>query len=125
MDETKEIGDLIAELDSAQTHRKALEAQAEVALKVEKELEWAIIKELADLKLEKASWHGITVEPKKETFPHVADWDKFWNFIYENKFLHLLEKRPSVTGYRELLTLGRDVPGVEPFAKTRLSVRRS
>lgn len=121
----REIGELIAELDSAQTHRKALEAQAEEALKVEKELELAIIHTLADLQLEKATHHGVTVEPKKETFPHVTDWNEFWDFIYENKFLHLLEKRPSVTGYRELLNLGRAVPGVVPFAKTRLSVRRT
>jgi len=37
----------------------------------------------------------------------------------------LLEKRVSVTGYRELLELGREVPGVVPFVKTKLSVTKS
>jgi hypothetical protein len=119
-----EISVLIGKFDAAQLHRKALDAEAEAALKLEKELEWAIIHELADMRLEKATYQGTTVEPKKETFPHVTDWDQFWNFIYENKFIHLLEKRPTVTGYRELLELGRAVPGVVPFVKTRLSVRR-
>lgn len=119
----KEIGDLILLLDDARRHRKALEVQAETALKVEKDLEVVIIHKLNDLKLEKATHAGITVEPKRDTYPHVEDWAAYWDFIHENKYYHLLEKRPSVTGYRELLALGRIVPGVVPFVKTKLSVR--
>src|SRR4249920_2079684 len=108
MDSVRNISDLISQFDSAQLHRKAMEAQAEEALKVEKDLEWAIIHEMADLKLEKATASGTTVEPKKETFPDVKDWDQYWDFVIENNFRHLLVKRTSTTGYRELLGLGRD-----------------
>jgi hypothetical protein len=120
----RDLASLIAQFDGAQLHRKALESEAEAALALEKELEWAIIHEMADQRLETVTHSGTTVAPIKEDFPRVEDWDKFWEFIIEHNFRHMIEKRPSVSGYRELLNLGRAVPGVVPFAKTRLKVRR-
>ena len=120
----RDLATLIAQFDSAQLHRKALEAEAEAALAIEKEIEGAIVHEMADLRLETVTHGGTTVAPIKEDFPQVKDWDQFWNFIIENNFRHMIEKRPSVSGFRELLSLGRAVPGVVSFAKTRLKVRR-
>jgi hypothetical protein len=57
--------------------------------------------------------------------PHVENWDQFYDFIYNNKFFHLLERRPAVLAYRELLTLGRNVPGVLPFTKRKLTFTES
>lgn len=52
--------------------------------------------------------------------PTVKDWDSFYAFIYKNKYFHLLERRPSVTGCRELFETKGAVPGVEPFVKLKL-----
>jgi len=124
MDELR-IGVMIEGIHAVREERTRVVKEEKRLAKQEEELAGAIIKELQELNLEKATHHGITVEPKRETYPHVEDWGAFYDFILENKYLHLLEKRPTVLGYRELLALGRTVPGVVPFVKTKLSVRTS
>lgn len=56
-------------------------------------------------------------------YPSVEDWDEFYKFIFENRYFHLLERRPSVGGCRELFELNQGrIPGVQPFAKRRPKV---
>lgn len=55
--------------------------------------------------------------------PNVIDWDAFYTYIGKNKYWHLLERRPSVTGCRELLEKKGKVPGVEPFTKRTINLR--
>lgn len=54
---------------------------------------------------------------------NVDDWAAFHAFIAKNKFFHLLQKRVSDPAYRELLDLGKKVPGVQPFSKKKLNIR--
>jgi hypothetical protein len=64
--------------------------------------------------------HSATIVEK--VVPQVVDWDKFYAFIYDNKFFHLLQRRPSTTGCEELFAQG-DIPGVERFKKVDVSLR--
>ena len=118
-----EIGTLIDAIQAARVRKALLEKEAEKYATDIRNLEFVIIKTLGDLKLERATHNGVTVTPKQETFPHVEDWARFQAYILETGYLHLLEKRPTVLAYREMLELGRQVPGVVPFVKTKLSVR--
>ena len=54
---------------------------------------------------------------------NVEDWDAFHAYIGKNKFFHLLQRRVSDPAYRELLDMGKKVPGVQPFNKKRLNLR--
>ena len=56
--------------------------------------------------------------------PVVEDWDVYSAYILENQALHLLERRPSVSAWRELKDSGEHVPGTRPFIKRSLSVRK-
>lgn len=56
--------------------------------------------------------------------PNVDDWEAFYAFIVETNQPFLLERRPSVTAYRDLLQAGEEIPGVEPFTKVSLSLRK-
>jgi len=118
-----EIGTLIDLIQTAREEKSRLEKEVKKYSSKIETLEHEIIKTLGDLQLEKASHNGITVEPRRETFPHVENWEQFHAYILETGSLFLLEKRPTVLAYRELLELGREVPGVVPFVKTKLSVR--
>lgn len=120
-----EIGDLIDKLTELRVQRGYHEKQAEVFASQIAIVEEEIIHAMADQKLERAAHGGTTVTPKDHTYASVEDWEKFYDFIVENRYLHLLEKRVSVTGYRELVELGREVPGVVPFVKTKLSVTKT
>lgn len=54
--------------------------------------------------------------------PTVKDWDEFYAFIHKHKYYHLLDRRPSVSGCRELFETKGKVPGVEPFVKIKLNL---
>ncbi len=58
-------------------------------------------------------------------YPKTEDWDKFAEFIYENRYIHLLERRPAVLAYRELLLMGREVPGVLPYTKRKVTFKEN
>lgn len=64
-----------------------------------------------------------TVSISSSVKPSVEDWDAFYAFIHRNKYYHLLERRPSVTGCRELLETKGKVPGVVPFTQRKLNIR--
>ncbi len=55
--------------------------------------------------------------------PQVKDWDAFYKYIAKTKFYHLLERRPSVTGCRELFDTKGAIPGVEKFTKRKINLR--
>ena len=54
---------------------------------------------------------------------NVEDWDALWPWIAKTKNFHLIQKRVSDPGLRELWALNKVVPGVQPFTKRTLSVR--
>lgn len=53
------------------------------------------------------------------------DWDSFFAYVMKNKASHLVEKRPAQAAVRELFELGKKVPGVQPFTKRKLSIRKT
>jgi hypothetical protein len=55
---------------------------------------------------------------------NVVDWDAFGAYVIKNKYLHLLQRRLSDPAIRELFESKGSVPGVEPFTKRRLNVRK-
>lgn len=61
----------------------------------------------------------------ESVYPQVESWDMFGDFILTNRYIHLLERRPAVLAYRELLGLGRAVPGVLPFTKRKITFKES
>lgn len=54
---------------------------------------------------------------------NVEDWDIFWPFVAKNKYWHLIQKRVSDPGLRELWALKKKTPGVVPFTKRTLNLR--
>lgn len=56
---------------------------------------------------------------------NVVDWDALWAFIFKNKYSHLLQRRISDPAIRELFETKGKVPGVEPFTKRKLNLRKT
>jgi hypothetical protein len=54
---------------------------------------------------------------------NVLDWDQVWPWIARTKSFHMVQKRLNDASYREVLDMGKQVPGVQPFTKRNLSVR--
>lgn len=67
----------------------------------------------------------VTVMPKD--IPQVKDWDKFWEYIARNRSkgaFALLNKAPNAAAIKEIWESGKDVPGVEKFSTSTLSVNK-
>lgn len=115
-----ELADALFEIRERKTEaEQVVKAIEEEYRKVEAELY-----EVAD------GQQTLTGKGKKASFsigesvvPQVKDWDAFYKFIYKNKFAHLLERRPSVTGCRELFDTKGAIPGVEKFTKRKINLR--
>lgn len=71
----------------------------------------------------KAEGKKASVSIGESVVGNVEDWDAFWPYIVKNKYFHLVQKRVSDPGLRELWEKGKVIPGVQPFTKRTLSVR--
>ena len=71
----------------------------------------------------KSTGSKATVSISTSVKPSVENWDAFYAYIHKNKYYHLLERRPSVTGCRELFDYKGAIPGVVPFTQRKLNIR--
>ena len=58
-----------------------------------------------------------------DVIPQVQNWDDFHKFILKKKWLHLLQRRPTIAACRELWEQNIKIPGVEKFSRNKVSVR--
>ena len=49
---------------------------------------------------------------RRDTVPKVEDWDKLYDYIKKGEAFEMLQRRISVTAWRERADLGEEVPGV-------------
>ena len=75
--------------------------------------------------VEKSTGKFATVSISENIVANVVDWDELWKYIIKTKQTHLLQKRASDPAIRELFELGKNVPGVEPFKKRKLNMRKT
>lgn len=61
-----------------------------------------------------------TVSISESVKPSVEDWSEFEDYIHRNKYFHLLERRPSVLGCREIFEKHGRIPGVVPYVQKKL-----
>ena len=119
------IGAKITALTKLKTKKTKLEAQLKEIKAEIAELDAGIIIDLDASELVKSASGSATVSIRESTKPKVEDWDKFYAYIYRNKYGHLLDRRPSVLGCRELFETKGKIPGVSPIVVRTLAYSRS
>ena len=82
-----------------------------------------LIEQMDQQNITKSTGSKATVSISVSVKPSVEDWDAFYAYIHKNKYYHLLERRPSVTGCRELFDHKGAIPGVVPFTQRKLNIR--
>ena len=105
---------LVAEKKELQSLLEAFEAQIN-------EVETQLLQQLDKEGTTNGGGKNATVSVVESIVPNVKDWDSFYKFIARMKYFHLLERRASVSGCRELFETKGAIPGVEPFTKRRLN----
>lgn len=75
--------------------------------------------------VDKSTGKLATVSISESVSANVVDWDVFGAYVIKNKYLHLLQRRISDPAARELFETKGKIPGVEPFTKRRLNLRKT
>ena len=71
----------------------------------------------------KAEGKQASVSISEVTVGNVEDWDTFWPYVAKHKYWHLVQRRVSDPGLRELWEMKKKTPGVVPFTKRTLNLR--
>ena len=121
--EVKKITDLLTELAKTKGEIKNLQEAEKLYKKTQRELESQIVIRMQEQGLDKVSNDLCTISIKQEIVPTVENWDDVHEHIVKTNQFELLQKRMSATAYRELITLGMDVPGVKSTELTRVNFR--
>lgn len=111
-----EILALDAKIKKSKEVTNALEEQRKP---LEEELRTAAEKEnQTGGKGKKSKW-----DIKPNIVPQATNWDDFYAYISENKYFHLLQRRPAVLACQELWSQGTAIPGIEKFTSMKVSVK--
>jgi len=117
------LGTLADRIWASREEKRRLEAETKVVSEKIAELEEELLQRMDAENTEKAAGSKASISITKSIVADVQDWDLFWPYIAKNKLFHLVQRRVSDPAYRELLDMGKKVPGVQPFPKRKLNVR--
>lgn len=113
----------VADLAAAREVVAELNARLKDAEAVVDNLEMIVRNSLLDSGLESIRSGKATVSLKRSLVPAVNDWQALDKFILRTKSLDLLQRRVSVTAWRERTEAGVKVPGVDAFERVDLAWR--
>lgn len=114
------IGSLIDELHALREKKRELEAQLKEIEGNMSDVERMLIGQMDIQQITASAGTVGSVSISELVKPTVENWDDFIGFIKRNDAFYLLERRPSVTGWRELYERGQVVDGVVPFKQRRI-----
>lgn len=103
--------------------KRALDAQVKTLEGEIKDLESTMFELLDAQDTRKAEGKNASVSIGESVVCTVEDWDALWPWIAKTKNFHLIQKRVSDPGMRELWGMGKVIPGTQPFTKRTLSIR--
>ena len=122
------IGALADQIWKLKQEKKKADAVVKALEKDIETLELQIIEMLDSQETRKGEGKLASISITSSIQPSTENWDDFIRFVAAGKrndktaYLHLVQRRVSVEAYRELLSLGINVPGIKPFTKRSLSV---
>ena len=103
-----------------QLERQLEELEAEIRFK-----EMELMASMDAQGISKVTGMSATVSVSESVKPSVEDWTEFEEYIHANRYFHLLERRPSVLGCRELFEKNGRIPGVVPYIQRKLRMLKT
>jgi hypothetical protein len=117
------IGKLIDQLHAKKGEIKLKDAEKKALEEEAERLELQIMERLDAEETGTGSGKNAAATINEMVVPHVEDWERLYKFIHDNEYYHLLQRRPSTPGCRELFEQGKQIDGVVPFTKRTLNLR--
>lgn len=119
----KTIGAKIDKLHQLREKKRKLEEQVTIVSDEMNALEHELVAQMDAEGVTRSTGKAATVSIAEHIRPSVEDWDAFYKYIHRYKYYHLLERRPHVSGCRELFETKGRIPGVVPFTQRKLNMR--
>lgn len=114
----EELVELREEIREVNAHKSDLEKKKE-------DVELTIMSLLDEQEVTLMRGQHATISISETENAKVEDWDEFENYIYNNRALYLLQRRPSNPAYRELVKTDGALPGVVSFTKRTINLRKN
>ena len=122
---SKDLGQLKERLFELKQKKTDFNAEIKHLNGMIKLVEIELLTEMQEQKLLKIGDENGTVYITNQVAPKVVNWDAFYEYIRENDYFHLLERRPSRPAFRESYELGQAIPGVDPVLFDEVRTRKS
>jgi len=116
---------IIAKLVEVRDEKRRIKEREKELTDEWRSLEMELLVRLEEQGMKKASTDDGTASITEVVLPQVVDWDAVYAHIKETDSFYLLQKRPAAAAFRELLDSGEEVPGMEPYTKKSISLRKS
>lgn len=119
------LDDLATERDALRETKRAIEAQLKELDALLAINEQSIMEVADELGLDRFAVGNLTFAISEQVVGNTEDWDEVYNYIREHDAFYLLQRRLSNAAYKELLDSGETLPGVVPFTKRSLNMRKT
>jgi hypothetical protein len=116
--------DIIAKLVAVRDERRRIRERDQELVEEWRSLEMELLVRLDEQGMLKASTTDGTATITEVVLPQVQDWDALWEHIRDTGDFYLIQKRPAAAAFRELNDAGIEVPGIEPYTKRSISLRK-
>lgn len=119
----KPTSELINDLHALCDQKRGLSNELKKIEESMREIKSDLISRFLTDKIEVLASNRASATLTETTVPNITDWDAFHAYCRDNDALYLLERRPSVTAWRELHNAGETPPGTAPFTKYDINLR--
>ena len=123
MTEESNINELINELANTKDSINSLDEERKEFVQKKVDLESRLVAIMDDQGIDRTANDRATISVKTETMPSAEDWDQIYEHILATKQFELLHRRLSAQAFREILSLGQNVPGVRSTEVVRINYR--
>ena len=120
---------IMAKLNAVRDEKRGIKEREKELIEEWRSLEMELIVRFGEQGMKKASIDldegTVTASITEVVLPQVVDWDAVYEHIKKTGDFYLLQKRPAAAAFRELTDSGEVVPGMEPYTKQSISLRKS
>lgn len=122
---TERLDDIIDEMVVVRDQKRELEEKIKAYNRQLDDLQARYIQRCKEVGTEYARGRLGSATIVETVVPKIDDWDLVENWIKERDALYLLHRRISSVAWKELQDMGETVPGIEPYTKVTVSLRKA
>jgi hypothetical protein len=121
---TKKLDETIDEMFLLREQKRGLEKQINEVKAKMTAIQQELLTRFNEIGTDYARGSMASASITETVVPNIDDWGQVADWVMENDALYLLHRRVLSGAWKELRDAGTDVPGIEPYTRTAISLRR-